>query len=533
MKKIVSLILALMLLCSLSITCFATEAADPAPIDNTTPQLGSITINGINAEGNTLTTENIYRIYRILKLESYDTKSGAYSYKAADGWADFFATPEAKEYFTVGEGGYITWAKGEDTTGIADFAKLALAYAKGKNINPDKSSENPGDFVISKNDNTGIVSGKFSGLELGYYLIDSTMGALCGLTTTNPDAAVNAKNHAPTIDKQVKEDSTSQWVDINTADIGQIVEFRVTINVHEGAENFVLHDKMSDGFTYQEVTKVEHIIPGATADLTVTHTATLGTDYTVVTDTADGEGCTFEVNFAKEFCDHLKTNDKIVVYYKGMLNRYAIIAGQGNDNTAWLTFGEYNSENVQSHTTQRDSTATKTYKFDIVKTDDQNNLLKGATFKIYDAVTGGNEIAVVPLMDADDKTPVLDGNGNPKYRRARSNETGVEIKCVNGVVTVVGFDNGIYYLEEVTPPAGYNRLATRKEFTIADSNLDSIFNGAIYSTGSGVHVINKTGSMLPETGGLGTLLFTLLGGGTALGTGVVLVTKKRMSKIED
>ena len=34
------------------------------------------------------------------------------------------------------------------------------------------------------------------GLELGYYLIDSTMGALCGLTTTNPDASINAKNSA-------------------------------------------------------------------------------------------------------------------------------------------------------------------------------------------------------------------------------------------------------------------------------------------------------------------------------------------------
>ena len=100
-------------------------------------------------------------------------------------------------------------------------------------------------------------------------------------------------------------------------------------------------------------------------------------------------------------------------------------------------------------------------------------------------------------------------------------------------MTVLGFDNGVYYLEETAAPAGYNKLTSRTEFTIADASLDAIYNDGIFSTGSGVHVVNKTGSMLPETGGLGTLLFTLLGGGTALGTGVVLVTKKRMSKIED
>ena len=80
---------------------------------------------------------------------------------------------------------------------------------------------------------------------------------------------------------------------------------------------------------------------------------------------------------------------------------------------------------------------------------------------------------------------------------------------------------------------GYEKLNARQKFIISDGNLDAVFNGEIFSTGSGVHVVNKTGSMLPETGGLGTLLFTVLGSTTALGTGVVLVTKKRMSMIQD
>ena len=161
------------------------------------------------------------------------------------------------------------------------------------------------------------------------------------------------------------------------------------------------------------------------------------------------------------------------------------------------------------------------YGIDIVKTDSANKLIDGAKFKVYDAATGGNEVAVV-LMD--------DG---VTYRRARADETGVDIIVTNGKVRVVGFDNGTYYLEETEAPDGYNKLSARQKFIISDGNLDATFNGEIYSTGSGVHVVNKTGSMLPETGGLGTVLFTVLGSCTVLGTGAVLVTKKRMSKIED
>ena len=286
----------------------------------------------------------------------------------------------------------------------AKFAKLALAYAKENGIDPVRSTENEDDFVSVEG---GI---RFENLELGYYLLDSTMGALCGLTTTNPNAAIRAKNSAPTIDKQVLEDSTNQYGDSNTADIGQTVSFRTTINVHAGAESYILHDKMSAGLTFESVTKI----------------------------------------------------------------------------------------------------------------DSQGIKIDGDKFKIYDAATGGNEGAVV-LMD-----------DNVTYRRARADETGVEIEVKNGQVRVVGFDNGTYYLEETEAPDGYNKLTGRQAFTIADGNLTASFDqdGKI-SAGSGVQVVNKTGSMLPETGAMGTVLFISFGTFVALGTGTLLVTKKRMSMSED
>ena len=489
MKKIISLIIAIVMIASLSTAVFAAET-------------GTITINGATAN-------NVYEIYKLLGLESYDTTTGAYSYKVNSVWTGFFATAAAKEYMTVDTNGYALWKGAESDERVAAFAKLALAYAEENSIAPVKSSSVTGDCTVIPDALTGKQTLKFAGLDLGYYLVDSTMGALCGLTTTNPNASINAKNGAPTVDKQVQEDSTSQWGNENTADIGQLVHFRVTINVHSGAQNYVLHDKMTAGLTFVEVEKVVHIIPTSSG-----HTETIApAAYYSVVQTGRSDDCTFEVRFTQAFCDHLETNDKIVVYYTAKLNESAAVGASGNTNEAWLEFGD-------NHYTTHDSTVTKTFGFYLVKTDSQNILLDGAEFRIYDASTAGNEVKVVKMADG-------------SYRRAEAGETGESIVVKDGKVRVVGFDNGTYYLEETVNPTGYNKLTARQRFIISDANLDAIFNSGNYSTGSGVQVINKSGTMLPETGGIGTVLFVTFGTMTALGAGVLLVTKKRMGMIEE
>ena len=513
MKRLFALTLALIMVLSMATVAFADGLLNASQVT------GSITINGVG-EG------TVYEIYKMLDLESYNVTSGAYSYKVNADWTGFFATADAQAYIAIDDAGYVTWIAAEDDDTVAAFAKKALAYAEANGIDPVKSSTVDGDFAVSTNAETGKTVGVFSGLSLGYYLVDSDMGALCGLTTTNPDSSINAKNGIPTIDKQVEEDSTTQYGDSNTADIGQTVNFRTTISVHAGAQSYILHDIMSEGLTFDPASvRADHVIPGTTT----TTTPVPAENFEVITEGLT-DGCTFHVVFTQEFCDHLETNDKVIVYYSAMLNRHAIIAGEGNSNQSYLSFGE-------NHTSNTDETTTKTFKFDIVKTDSQNILIDGAEFRIYDAAEGGNEIGVVPLMESDDVTPVLDDNGNPIYRRARADEQAdgecVSIVVKDGKITVVGFDNGTYYLEETVAPAGYNKLTARQKFIISDSNLDATFNGGVFSTGSGVHVVNKTGSMLPETGGMGTLLFISFGMFVALGTGILLVTKKRMSMIED
>ncbi len=496
MKKLISMLLVVMLVASMSVAAFAAE------------ETGSITINNIR-EG------NVYEIYKMLDL-SLSESGTAYTYTVNADWAAFFQTPEALQYVSINAAGAVTWATTEDDDTKAAFAKLALAYAETNGIDPVKSSKNAGEFVITES------TGKFTGLELGYYLVDSTMGALCGLTTTNPNGVINAKNGAPTIDKQVLEDSTEQWGKDNTADVGQVVYYRVTINVHAGAQNYVLHDTMEDGLTFLQVSEVRHVRPGSFDHVTPAE------KYTVVS-TGLTDGCDFEVVFTQSFCDEMETNDKIIVSYEARLNDDAEIysglenKAQDNNNTAWLTFGE-SDDPTNPHTTAKSTVSTSTFAIDIVKTDSDDKLIDGAKFKIYDseAIGTGNEVFVV-LNDA--------GDG---YIRAADATTGVEIEVKDGKVRVEGLDNGTYYLEETQEPDGYNKLTTRQKFIISDANLDAIIDlNGIYSSGSGVQVVNNTGSRLPETGGLGTLLFTILGGSTALGTGVVLVTKKRMSNIEE
>ena len=521
MKKLVSILLALAMIISLATVVLAEENERPSS-GTINDVKGTITINNLTMEnGEPAAT---IAIYQILKLNSYDFSTGSYFYEYTDdAWKTFFTSDEevGKDYIIINDKGLIEWNGSKDAERVAAFAKEALAYAKENNIVPTKSTANtPAQYTVS-----GENSIVFEELQLGYYLVDSSVGALCGLSTTNPDGIINSKNGVPTLQKQVQEDLSLQWGNTNSADIGQDVSFRITIHVHDGAQNYIIHDTMEAGLTFKPASVEVHLVDGSTG---VSSLVSQENNYTVVTENTDG--CTFQVVFSNSFCDSLDSNDRLIVTYTATLNENAEI-GNGtaenpaNENKALLTYGDH-------HRTNEEATTTKTYGFDLVKTDGQNKLLDGSEFKIYSAETGGEEIAVVLMTDVNGD-PVVTADGYNMYRKAGAGETGATVIVVRGKVRVVGLDNGVYWLEETKAPDGYNAITSRQRFTISDNNLDAIITNDIVSTNSGVQVVNNTGSMLPETGGLGTLLFTLLGGGTALGTGVVLVTKKRMSKIEE
>ena len=520
MKKIISLALVLMLLASMSVAAFADE------------KKGSITLKDVAVQFDTETdkyeTVATYVAYKMFDLYSYNAESKKYSYTLEPEWVGFLTSSyggkNVSDYLTLNENNYVEWKEavvGEDREPrAAELAKLALEYTKDKSLTPiSPAALDQSAVKTTDGKTTGTIV--FDNLDLGYYLVDSSMGVLCGLTTTNPNVNMSAKNAPPTVNKQIQEDSLAgsgaSWDVVNDASLGELINFDITITVHAGAQKYILHDKMDSGLEFFKMVSLKHRTSGG-AD----HDLTENTHY--VLDKSPTDGCAFHVVFTDEFCNHLATGDRVVMLYTGKLNKNAVIGNAGNKNEAWLAFGE-----GSGHTTAKSITTTRTWAFDLVKVDSERNLLDGATFEIYASINGDDEIKVVAVKDVSDKIT--------HYRLAVEGETEVAdtILVSNGVARIVGLDSGTYYLKEVSPPpiGGYNVLATRKAFTIDEQDINVTINGNKAEIGTGVQVENKAGSILPQTGGLGTLLFTLLGGGTALGTGVVLVTKKRMSKIED
>lgn len=458
---------------------FAMTVTPAFAASGTNDNSGSITINDAEP-GHT------YNAYQVLVLESYDTDKGAYSYKANPEWEQWLRTQT--QYVSFDNQGYVTWVT--DESDAAAFAKAALAHAKDANI-AAKATKTADSATVS-----------FADLNLGYYLVDTTVGTLCSLNTTNPNAVMEEKNVLPPVTKEVKEDSTGNWGEENTAEIGQTVEFQTTIGARPGAESYVLHDVMSAGLTLDpDSIQAVNLIKGQDANTG---------DYHVIT-TGLGDGCTFEVVFHQSYLDTITTDTDIVVTYDAVVNENAVIAGDGNSNKTQLKFGE-----DSDYESTWDETKTYTYKVDVVKTDGSNEVLDGAQFKLYDAETGGNEIKLVD-------------EGNGVYRLAKDGETGVEyITTVNGQLEIKGFDAFTnYYLEETKAPDGYNKLAERVEIAVKDTNIDATVNGGIWQEG-GIHVVNKAGSLLPTTGGMGTTIFYVAGGAIVVAAAATLVYRKRM-----
>ena len=471
-KKFAGMLLAMIMVLSMSTVAFAAQG--------TNDDSGSITINDAE-KGHT------YNAYQVLVLESYNTAVGAYSYKANSDWEDWLKSQT--QYVSIDAQGYVTWVEGADA---AAFAKAALAHAKETNIDPVATKTADGTTV------------KFEKLNLGYYLVDTTLGTLCSLDTAVSDVEMFEKNEQPPVKKEVKEDSTGNWGNENTAEIGQTVEFCSTIGAKPGAQGYVLHDVMSAGLTLdQDSIEATGLKKGQDAN---------SGDYHVVT-TGLLDGCTFEVVFHQSYLDTITKDTDIVVTYSAVVNEKAVIYDGANTNKTKLQFGEDNRDE-----TTWDETKTYTFKVDVVKTDRDDKVLDGAQFKLYDAKIGGSEIALVKVNDG-------------FYRLAKDDETAVEyITTVNGQLEIKGFDaNTNYFLEETKAPDGYNKLAERVEIAVKEANLEASVSNGVWQDG-GVHIVNKAGDLLPTTGGMGTTILYIIGGVLVIGAGAVLIIRRRTRK---
>lgn len=477
-KKLMAALLAVALLCVMAVPAFAASANNS----------GKITINKA-------TNGETYTIYRIFDLESYDKGTGTsdpgrYSYTVNQNWinAGFTSSEAFTNYFTLVNKKYV---KANENMDAAAFAKAALAFAEEKKI---------------ANDGTDVAAGgkvEFTSLPTGYYLINTTVGTLCALDTTNETIEIDDKNVQPTIDKTAKV-GAGDYTKSNDASIGDRVDYKVVIHAKKGATGYVLTDTMTKGLTFNNDITIED---------SNGKTLTSGTDYTMDSDVKSTTGVTtITVTFKPDYLNTL-TNDNtnITVTYSATLNKDAVVYDGTNKNTAKLKYGDH-AETTQSETD------THTYMFDLVKTDSTNKLLADAKFKLYDSSKGGNVINLV-------------ADGDNAYRVAVNSEKGVEIVTnATSKITIKGLKKGTYWLEETEAPQGYNGLTARVEVDLTDGNNVATMNSTTYmpEDNAGIHIVNNTGTTLPSTGGMGTTLFYVIGGGLMVAAVVLLVTKKRM-----
>ena len=350
------------------------------------------------------------------------------------------------------------------------------------------------------------------------------------------------KSDVPEVEKKVKDTNdstgvTSDWQDSADYDIGDSVPFQLKATLADNVSSYttykvVFHDTLSKGLTYNNDAKV-YIDGTETNGFTVT--ATVNADGTT----------TLTVS-----CDDVKAlgagnSSVITVEYTAKLNENAVLGSAGNPNEVYLEYSNNPNKseegNNETGETPKDVVIVFTYKTIINKVDSETKPLTGAAFKLEKLIKGE------------------DG--------AADTWTTVKEFAVDGTTTSFtfsGLDDGQYKLTETKTPVGYNTIdpiyfvieATHgetadvptlktlnayltdangnKQTEMKDGESVNIDLGTVDLTAGSITttVVNKSGSELPSTGGIGTTIFYVLGGVLVLAAVVLLVTKKRMSGAE-
>lgn len=497
MKRILAIVCTFVMIISMATGVNAVNETSTAATTGT-KERGTITIEKAKA-GET------YKIYKILTLESYDEANNAYSYvrnAKPDKWFDFVDTKEAQKFLVVNDDGYVTFRSDvQDTTsGTREFALAALKYAKDKSIEPTHEAKATAD----RTDNNTV---EFKNLDLGYYLVESSVGTACSITTTDPDARIDDKHESPLVGKKiVKGGKIATNGKKNTVNIGQEIMYETTIWIQPYARNYVLHDTMDPMLQYQDVKGVN--IENDDGDR---QALVRGQDFTVNTSITDG--CTFEITFNNAFYQNYsnkidsKQYTKIVVNYRAVVNDDAPV-GQPMLNKTFLSYGN-NSQ------TKPSQTETLTYSIPVFKYTGDDTALAGAKF----------------ILSRENIPTLENAISFDKYgSRYRYNESAQNVELISsdsdndkGQINIEGIEDGTYHLKEIEAPKGYNLLKTPITVFVKEDGSIQVRGKTV----NRVEVQNNKGSKLPSTGGMGTTLIYVVGSILVLASGIVLFSKRK------
>lgn len=466
-------------------------------------------------------TVNAYKMFSA----TVSSDGGAVSYTLTDGWKPFFMSSTLDGLTGVTDANvndkaneYVSKLTGKEKD-LSAFAAKASNWAQTNNITADATA------TVSKNAATdGKYTATFTNLDYGYYVVavpgatvadtNSQYAALVRVHSTSVDAEI--KGALPTVDKKVQVNGTGK--DATDAKIGDTLTFTLTSTIPDmsaySTYTFNFKDTLSKGLTFGQVTSVK------VGDTTLTK----NTDYTVTTAPADS-GKTLLTVAMKDFKTKQQANagKKITVTYAATLNKDAVVGGAGNVNSATIQYSNNPSTNGTGES-EPSKVRVFTYGFTVDKYtgknyDDTATRLAGAEFTL--AHKGGTAISFVKVADS--------ATQNAVYRVAKADEAGATTTITtpaNGKVDFRGLENGEYTLTETKAPAGYNKLASAIGVKVDGQNngTDTTHatvvikydnnNGSVYDQTASNGVIpvqNKPGVVLPGTGGMGTIAFTVIG----------------------
>lgn len=467
-------------------------------------------------------TVNAYKMFSA--TVSGDGK--AVSYTLTDEWKPFFENSTASgltgatnENVNDKANDYVSKLQGED---LVAFATKASNWAQNKANNIAAGAT----ATVSADASNDKYTATFAGLDYGYYVVAvpgatlaNTSGQYATLVSVGrANVTADIKGDLPTVDKKVQVGSTGK--DVTDAKIGDTLTFTLTSTIPDmsayNTYTFNFKDTLSKGLTFGQVEFVK--VEGVTDPLTV------GTDYTVTTPTASNNN-TLTVAM-KDFKTKQQVNagKKITVTYTATLNKDAVVGGAGNVNSATI---QYSNNPSTSGTGESEPSKVRvfTYGFTVDKYTgdkyaDDATRLAGAEFTL--APKNGTAISFVQVTAGS-------ATENAVYRVAKADETGTTtiITPKSGKVEFQGLKNGEYTLTETKAPAGYNKLAsaigvrvngqnngtdtTNATVTITYNNDNNGSNYDQTASNGVIPVQNKSGAILPGTGGMGTIAFTVIG----------------------
>ena len=423
-----------------------------------------------------------------------------------------------------------------------------------------------------------------TGLDAGYYLVKDQDGSLQGDPATATEYIVQVLGNVnmepkdsdvPTVEKKVFDQEYAQidaegvygtgYNDVADWKIGDSVPFKLIGSIPDMSAydtyRYIFNDTLSDGLTLQEGTIDVYIAVDKNDEVGEYTPLTAGKDYTLnVQNVGANGGGSFSIAF-----DDLKTapyvgqgnRQYVIVTYDATLNANAEIGLDGNLNRVNLQFSNDPNGDGLGRTTE-DTVIVFTYGLDGTKVDEENpeTRLQNAQFVLLNS--GRNRVARIQDGKFVEWVELPAGYDNTNYQQIpyetweEFNRTTPVImtSAANGTFGVDGLDDNIYYLLEIKAPNGYNLLedAVKLDITattyngqkwtgvaadaltvlqvaVDDGNAE---NGNLGTGAVNVTVWNNQGATLPETGGMGTTLFYIIGGLLVVGAGILLVVRIRM-----